>query len=145
MTMTIPQVRFLFVQQRPSRQAEEAGATWANGGLADCPLWQALEALGLDPREQRLVGIWRTARTRSWGQDLADEATAHIAIKDAALSGYAVIGMGAVVHAWLDRHDVPHTKLVHPAARGAIRRQARYLRHVAEVLGPLLGREEVAA
>lgn len=134
MNPTATQQRFLFVGQRPSKRAEAIGATWQNGKLAACTLWKALEALGMDPAEQTFINIWATAEPRSWADELVAEANAHGAISEALARGYIIIGMGAVVHAWLDKHGFAYVKMTHPAARGAIRRQERYHRHVAEVL-----------
>lgn len=132
MTATTTQVRFLFVGQRPSKRAEQIGATWQNGKLAACTLWKALEALGMDPRAQTYLNIWQRAEPSD--QDAEDEAQALVAIDLFATAGVAIVGMGAIVCDWLTKHGVAFTKMTHPAARGAIRRQERYHRHVAEVL-----------
>ncbi|HEV8638552.1 MAG TPA: hypothetical protein VG370_30440 [Chloroflexota bacterium] len=53
-------------------------------------------------------------------------------------TGVVVVGMGCKVQAELDGAGVGHLRLVHPAARGLIRRRATYQAHVAAVLGPHL-------
>ena len=47
---------------------------------------------------------------------------------------WTVVGMGKIVQDQLDERDIPHLKLVHPAARGKIRRKDRYLKHCEKVL-----------
>ena len=49
--------------------------------------------------------------------------------------GLPIVGMGRLVQRTLERAGVPHLRLVHPAARGAIRARAAYQAHVAAVLG----------
>ncbi len=126
--------RYFFVGQRPSHRAEQIGATWANGKLAACTLWRALEALGIDPRQQVFINIWETAEPVSPEREAEAEERAFAAIRTALADGLPIIGMGAVVHRWLLQRGVAFTKMVHPAARGALRRRERYQRHVAEVL-----------
>jgi hypothetical protein len=45
-----------------------------------------------------------------------------------------IVALGLRVHLVLHRHGIPHLALVHPAARGAIRRRALYQSHVRAVL-----------
>jgi hypothetical protein len=42
--------------------------------------------------------------------------------------------MGRVASSVLSRHDIAHVQMVHPAARGRIRKKERYAAHVQEVL-----------
>lgn len=124
---------FVFVGERPSRRAVAIGATWHNGKLAACTLWSALRALGLDPEEHDYCNIWMDAEPGA--QDRKHEESALILVRTYAEHGRTIVGMGAIVGGWLDAHAVPHRKLIHPAARGAIRRRERYQAHVAAVLG----------
>jgi hypothetical protein len=124
--------RYLFVGERPSRRAVRIGATWHNGRLAACTLWRALEAAGLDPQDQDYLNVWMDAEPGA--HDAMHEESARAIIRIFAAGGVTIVGMGAVVGAWLDRQGIAHRKLIHPAARGAIRRRDRYQEHVAAVL-----------
>jgi hypothetical protein len=48
--------------------------------------------------------------------------------------GVPLVALGRRVEAALARDGLPHRFLIHPAARGAIRRRDRYQAHVAAVL-----------
>lgn len=45
-----------------------------------------------------------------------------------------IVAMGVRVRTTLQRHGIPHLAVVHPAARGTIRRRACYQAHVRSVL-----------
>jgi hypothetical protein len=123
---------FLFVGERPSRRAIAIGATWANGHLAAKQLHDALRGLNIDPAAHDYCNLW--SLPDAGPQDAADEAAAIQGIWQAIEHGATVVGMGAVVCRVLVREDVPHLQLVHPAARGAIRKKERYQAHVGSVL-----------
>jgi hypothetical protein len=46
------------------------------------------------------------------------------------------VALGRRVSSELARRDVDHVALVHPAARGRIRKRERYIAHVQERLSP---------
>lgn len=125
-------VVFLFVGERPSRQAVKIGATWQNGRLAGKQLHDALRALHIDPGAHDYMNIWR------WPErsvlDGPDEAESIVRIRQQHEHGRTVVGMGALVCAVLRREGIPHLQLIHPAARGAIRKKERYTAHVRAVL-----------
>ena len=125
--------RFLFVGERQSLQAARIGATWENGGLAAKQLHDALRALNIDPQQQRYINLWTVP-----GIGPTDEPVSPLAlweIEQAVAAGYTVIGMGQLVSRALTRHGITHLLLIHPAARGAIRKKERYAAHVGSVLG----------
>lgn len=123
---------FLFVGERPSHQAIKIGATWQNGKLAAKQLHDALRALNIEPREQRYVNLWTTPGVGPISEPV--DAGVLTAIHMAIAEGYTVIGMGQLVSRALTAHGITHLLIVHPAARGAIRRKDRYAAHVGAVL-----------
>lgn len=126
-------MKLLFVGERRSHQAVRIGATWESGGLAAKQLHDALRALNIDPHEQRYVNLWSTPGTGPINEHV--DISALVFIAESVAAGYTVIGMGQIVSRALSEHSITHLLMVHPAARGAIRRKDRYTAHVAGVLG----------
>lgn len=131
---------YLFVGERPSARAARTGATWHNGRLAAKQLHDALRACDLDPAVQQYVNLWRLPERCD--ADAADELRALEFIRCALAAGITIVGMGHLVCAVLKREQLEHLQLVHPAARGAIRKKERYSAHVASVLSVDLARQE---
>lgn len=125
-------MKFLFIGERPSHQAVRIGATWQNGGLAAKQLHDALRALNINPTEQRYVNLWNTPGTGPISESV--ELAALTEISEAIALDFTVIGMGQIVSKALTRHGITHLLIVHPAARGAIRKKERYTAHVKGVL-----------
>lgn len=123
---------YLFVGERPSLQAAKIGATWQNGKLAAKQLHDALRAAGIDPAEQRYINLWNTPGVGPIAEPVDIKALA--TIREAVAEGYTVIGMGHLVCRALTEHKIGHLFLIHPAARGAIRKKERYSAHVSSTL-----------
>lgn len=121
---------YVFVGERRSRRAQTLGVTWHDGRLAACTLFAALRLAGIDPASQQYMNAYHDDGT-------PDEAAI---ARAAELSRTCVIvGLGQRAQAALDRGGVPHVKLIHPAARGAIRARQRYQEHVLATLGDWQG------
>ena len=56
-------------------------------------------------------------------------------LRSLAGSGVGIVGLGRRVQMALRQADLPHRRLIHPAARGAVRGRAVYQAHVAAALG----------
>src|SRR5579871_3979508 len=113
-------VRFLFVGDRPSLRAEQIGATLQNGKLSGKTLRQALIDLNLDPDAHVYLNLY--ARSQAL-EDRAAEEAACAKIQGFATEGYVVIGLGRLVSSRLSARAIPHLRMIHPAARGTIRRR----------------------
>lgn len=125
-------IRFLFVGERLSLQAAKIGATWENGKLAAKQLHDALRALNIDPASQRYVNLWTVPGVGPTNEPVNPVALQEI--NEAIAAGYTVIGMGQLVSRALSEQSIPHLLIVHPAARGAIRKKERYTAHVRSIL-----------
>lgn len=112
--------RFLFVGEQRSNRAVKMGVRWTDGRLAARSLFDALEANGIDPLGHCYTNLF--------------EHRGLATVREHQAAGCEVVGMGAKVQAKLTRAGIPHRALVHPAARGRIRRKDRYAAHVAAVL-----------
>lgn len=100
------------------------GVTWTDGRLAAKQLFDALDALGIKP-EQRAFVNWFEAGGPERVRELAAD--------------YRLVAMGRKVQMALDAQGIAYIALVHPAARGRIRRKEIYAAHVAEMLGEAHG------
>jgi hypothetical protein len=125
-------VTFVFVGERPSRRAEQLGATWQNGRLAGKTLREALLAVGIEPTAQVYLNLWDGPEPHAG--DEAHEAMSIAILRRYVKADHIVIGMGAIVCRTLIQHGIPHRRLTHPAARGAIRARDIYQAHVRAVL-----------
>lgn len=125
-------MKLLFVGERQSHLAAKIDATWQNGKLAAKQLHDALRALNIDPAEQRYVNLW----TRPGTGTIIDkvEISALVYIAESIAMGYTVVGMGQLVSRALKQQGITHLLIVHPAARGSIRKKERYTAHVQSVL-----------
>ncbi len=112
-------MKFCFVGESRSKLAQKMGVYWKDGRLAAKQLFDALAACNIDPKDQ----LFFNADTRRV-----------LSIREAAKSGYVVVGMGMIAQRRLNNWAIPHIKLIHPAARGKIRRKEVYIDHVRAIL-----------
>lgn len=107
-------------------------ARWEDGRLAAKPLFEALRAMGVDPTDQVYVNLWTdppTRRGKNWRPTLCSGIV--IGLRIATLPKVA---LGARVSTQLTKLGIKHVAIVHPAARGSIRKRERYIAHVAATL-----------
>jgi hypothetical protein len=122
-------MRFLFVGERRSPTARRMKVTWEDGRLAAKPLFEAIEACGFQPESQAFINLYPERSACHRPRRLAVKA-----IREQIQLGAVVVGMGRKVQTDLGALGIPHRALVHPAARGKIRKRERYIQHVREVL-----------
>lgn len=123
MASVVAAQRYLFVGERRSNRAIAMGVTWENGRLAGHTLFFALREIGLDPDEQQFMNVFHDDGT-------LDDYTLQLLRE----SKESIVALGRIVQRELTRAGIPHTAMIHPAARGAIRLSSRYRAHVAAVL-----------
>jgi hypothetical protein len=128
--------RFIFVGEKPSNRALQIGATWQNGKLAGKTLREGLLTLGINPDEQDYINLWDDTVTHVT-PEFYHELMLGLVECRGSCPGMTVIGMGDKVCKELRKYRIPHTRIVHPAARGKIRKTERYQEHLAS---RLLGR-----
>jgi hypothetical protein len=107
----------LFVGEKRSAKAIELGLRWEHGGLAAKPLFEALCACDIDPAKCVFTNIFERGGRK--------KAQTHHGL---------VVAMGQKAAKELSRMQVEHISIVHPAARGKIRKRARYVAHVKSAL-----------
>jgi len=116
---------FLFVGEAPSLKAQKKSWDWEDGHLAARQLFDALQACGVNPHQQ-------------WFTNISEGKVAQVLCTKALRVGWVIVGLGRKVQGELRRFGIPYLAMVHPAARGSIRKKERYAAHVREVLGPYL-------
>lgn len=119
---------YLFVGEKRSSKAIASGWSWQDGRLAGKTLLDALEACGLSRtvRRFRIVNaFYDDGHENTECRDLA---------RQLAAERWIIIGMGDWAQRALTFWGIPYRAMIHPAARGAIRKRERYHAHVAAVL-----------
>ncbi|MGD9894803.1 MAG: hypothetical protein AB7U18_26265 [Dehalococcoidia bacterium] len=129
-TASRPRSSFVFVGERRSRRAIELGALWEHGRLCAKTLHTALRAVGLDPTEQLYLNLFTDDDPPILDEDVLART------RKLAEAGAKIVGLGRTVRRALERAGVPHRRLIHPAARGAVRARAAYQAHAAAIFGP---------
>ena len=119
---------FAFIGERRSSRAIRMGVTWEDGRLAAKTLHDALNAAGIDPSAQRYLNLYADTGP------LVPNALSLAEAQALSAAGVQLVALGRLVQRELQRAGLPHRSLVHPAARGAIRKTERYRAHVAAVL-----------
>jgi hypothetical protein len=117
-------MRILFVGERRSPRAIQMGVTWKDRRLAGKQLFDAFDTLGVDSSKFEFTNVFET-------EDFFD----HLEI--ATEKNIPIIGMGQKVQRVLRNMDIEHIPMVHPAARGSIRKKERYAEHVNGVLSQI--------
>ena len=117
-------MRILFVGERRSPRTIQMGVTWKDRRLAGKQLFDAFDTLGVDPSKFEFTNVFET-------EDFFD----HLEI--ATEESIPIIGMGQKVQRVLRNMNIEHIPMVHPAARGSIRKKERYAEHVNEVLSQI--------
>lgn len=108
---------YLFVGEERSELAIIMGVTWEDGRLAAKTLFDALRFCGLQPRQQKFCNLFEMG-----GREIVREYNG------------TIVAMGNKVSKELTKEGIKHLKIVHPAARGKIRKKEKYLEHVKSVL-----------
>ena len=121
-------MRYVFVGESRSKLAIRKGVYWLDGRLAAKPPHDALRYVGLVPEDQVFLNVFQDDSTRISPISIA-------CIKTWSYVGFPIVAMGKRAQQILRMNDIEHLKLVHPAARGSIRKSERYREHVREVLG----------
>lgn len=116
-----------FIGEKPSLTAFQKGWTWRDGRLAAKSLFDALHTIGISPIECEFYNLF--------GDHPDDPEIAPIErITDISMRAGTIVAMGDKVSILLSKHEISHKKIVHPAARGFIRKRERYAQHLRDVL-----------
>jgi len=127
--------RYIFVGERPSISAWKFTKQWSDGAYAGKQLKDAIDKIDcLEFADITFCNLWTKPTEMSTPatdkKDLSKTLDEIIQYSP----WWIIVGMGKIVQEKLDEYGIRHLKLVHPAARGLIRRKDRYLKHCTEVL-----------
>ncbi len=122
---------FLFIGEKRSKKAIDKGWTWLTcqkerARLCAKQLFTALEKAGVDPKKQEFQNLWTD-------DDLINFGTLVYA-RLQLTKGVRIVGLGQRVNEELTQLEIDHTEIVHPAARGAWRKQETYNKHIRQKL-----------
>lgn len=123
--------KLIFVGECRSLTAKRKNWTWKDGRLAAKPLFEALNAMGVDPAAHEYMNLW----TDSAPPVVPWQRVAKLRVL-ASYDDHVIVALGKRVSGELVKRGVDHVAIVHPAARGRIRKRERYIEHVADTLGP---------
>lgn len=124
-------MRLLFIGERPSIRARLLRVGWRDGALAGKQLFDALEACGLSPTRHSFNNLFQMDRDVVSRTRLRE-------VRRSLRGGLRPVAMGDKVSRALSKLGIAHLKIVHPAARGRIRKKARYARHVRRQLSGVM-------
>lgn len=107
-------MKYLFVGEKRSPRAVKMKVTLQDGRLAAKQLFDALEACNINPKEQEYCNWFEggKGKVRVWKG--------------------VIVAMGKKVSNALKKEDIEHIQIIHPAARGKIRKKELYYQHVME-------------
>lgn len=115
-----------------SKTAQEKGWSWQEcqrtgiPRLAAKPLWEALTEMNISPSEQIFFNLWDDEwQLNKFIPEILTEM---------AEDGEIIVALGQKVHNELTKQGIPHREMIHPAARGKIRKTSLFRKHVREVL-----------
>jgi len=126
--------RFIFVGLRPSISAWKFGKQWSDGAYAGKQLKDALDKMDMDFDEMVFCNLYTMPLEMSRIKLDADDLRETIRKIRYFASIWLIVGMGLEVQQTLDKYGIEHLKLIHPAARGKIRKKSRYLKHCQQIL-----------
>jgi len=126
---------YTFVGECRSMTAIRKGWSWQDGRLAAKPLFEALSAMGIDPHEQSFMNLYNDPPANHRGKFAPKVNDGHASSIRGVVGFRVIVALGKRVSDELARLGIDHVALVHPAARGRIRKRERYVAHVAAKLG----------
>lgn len=111
--------KYLFIGEKRSNTAIKMNVTWVDKRLAASHLSKALEYIGIDWDDCEFMNVYEDNP------------------KDIENFNGVKIAMGRKVEKELNKLNIEHEFIFHPAARGTIRKIDNYKNHVKERIGHL--------
>lgn len=121
--------KFLFIGEKPSKTALEKKLAWRHGKLAAKQLFDALRKVKINPEDHTFTNLFQPILNT---EKICRNSIKRI--KRAYKNGYILVGMGKKVQTELVKRELEHIPIVHPAARGKIRKKRRYTAHIRAAL-----------
>ena len=115
-------LNILFVGEEPSETAKKKGWKWGDLHLSSKTLIEALDAADFPSQNAVFENLFIEGQIDKQ------------ALNRVRCGRYPIVAMGRRVENALNRYGVIHTPMVHPAARGEIRKTENYQDHVREII-----------
>jgi hypothetical protein len=112
--------KYLFVGERRSNLAIKMNVTWVDKRLAAAHLSKAVENLGIKWDECAFLNVFEDN------------------VEDIRNFKGVIVGMGRKVERELNKLNIQHEFIYHPATRGAVRNIEKYKNHVKERIGHIV-------
>ena len=112
-------MKILFVGEKRSTRAEMMNWTWQDRRLSGKSLFDAFQSIGIDSDEFDFCNVFEPSI---------------ILVEEAVEEGTPIVAMGKIAQSFLSSQGIDHFEMIHPAARGRIRKNENYARHVADVI-----------
>jgi hypothetical protein len=121
--------KFLFIGEKRSDLAIKMNVRWEDGRLAAKQLFDALFFCGINPKHCKFINLFEPLRDQGICYD------SHLFwINALSVNQFIPVAMGNKVSKQLNKMGVKHIKIVHPAAKGLIRKKENYINHVKDKL-----------
>lgn len=118
-------MKYLFIGEARSERAVKMNVRWEDGRLAAKQLFDALDHCGIDKSKCKFINLFEPLRQQGILHD------SHLFwITALGVNGFKPVAMGNKVSAALNKMGVNHIKIVHPAAKGTIRKKENYFNHI---------------
>ena len=115
-------LNILFVGEEPSETAKKKGWKWGDLHLSSKTLIEALDAADFPSQNAVFENLFIEGQIDKQ------------ALNRVRCGRYPIVAMGRRVENALNRYGVIHTPMVHPAARGEIRKTENFQDHVREII-----------
>ena len=110
-------MKILFIGENRSPSAIRMNVTWKDKRLAAKQLFDAFDMNNINYSEFEFCNVKEP-------KDFLNK------VESALADDVPIIGLGKVVQQILNNMDIKHTPMIHPAARGLIRKKEHYAEHV---------------
>jgi len=138
----MPVIReYLFVGEKRSELAIKMNVTWQSGRLAAKQLFDALDACGIPRKKCDFLNWWpdRVPHAKTWSEVLPRATIRNIDSRNRE-GGWGsgdiilIVAMGNKVQKALSKEGIDFVPIIHPAARGTIRKKENYAEHIRQQL-----------
>jgi hypothetical protein len=118
-------MKYLFIGEKRSQRAIQMNVRLEDGRLAAKQLFDALDHCNISREHCKFINLFESLEEQNIKVQHHD---VHLVMAQA--NGFKLIGMGEKVSKELNLRGFAHIKIIHPAARGKIRKKSRYFTHI---------------
>jgi hypothetical protein len=123
-------MKYLFIGEQRSSRAIKMNVRLEDGRLAAKQLFDALDHCKISRTHCKFINLFESLEEQNISLTHHD-----VYLVMAQSDGFQLVGMGEKVSKELNSRGFHHIKIIHPAARGKIRKKERYFAHIQNQLG----------